>query len=229
MSAEAQKQYTKLAHIDWQPEFAAMGHGGGHTDAVSPRFVCAYVAPLIMKAEHYAGAPAVAAAGRVPNPDFERWGKFGEGTYIVFEGEQYEGGKRERIRVQVELVAKHRDKLVIERRYLGGPDFGDLIRVQSFFAEPTIRPEENPLTHPVARVGKLAEQVRTVRGQQLRCNVQSVAVDAEFDDWGSNLRATLYRHESVPGGIAAVELRANRGGEPYEFTGSIVDYQVRSR
>lgn len=229
MSADARSQYAKLVHIDWQPEFAALGHGGGHTDVVNPKFVSAYVAPLVMKAEHYAGAPVVATAGRVPNPDFERWSRFGEGTTIVFEGEQFEDGERQRIRVQVELTAKHRDKLVIERRYLGGDNFDDLIRVQSYFAEPTIRPEDNPLTHPTARVEQLADQMRTVRGQQLRCNVQSVSVDAGFDDWGRNLRATLYRNESVPGGIAAVELLAHRGSKPYEFSGTLVDYRVKPK
>ena len=40
--------YNRVEHIDWREEFASTGNHGGHTDTVKPRFVSAYVAPILL-------------------------------------------------------------------------------------------------------------------------------------------------------------------------------------
>ena len=66
---EVREQYKKLVHIRWRSEFAAAGNLGGHTDVVKPKFVAAYVAPLIKTTER-AGVVALSppVAARCPGP-----------------------------------------------------------------------------------------------------------------------------------------------------------------
>lgn len=40
--------YNRVEQVDWREEFASAGNNGGHTDTVKPRFVSAYVAPILL-------------------------------------------------------------------------------------------------------------------------------------------------------------------------------------
>ncbi len=46
--AETRGHYAKIENIAWKPEFTSAGNFGGHTDAVNPRFVRDYVAPMLL-------------------------------------------------------------------------------------------------------------------------------------------------------------------------------------
>lgn len=68
--------YNRIEHVDWREEFASAGNNGGHTDTVKPRFVSAYVAPILLAGgptERVASsAPSVSNPGQIPFPASER-------------------------------------------------------------------------------------------------------------------------------------------------------------
>ena len=82
-SAETRAQYAKVAHIHWRPEFAKAGDFGGHTDTVKAPFVQQYIAPLIM-AGMARRVQVASAAGKVRNPDYDRWAAFAPGAWTTF-------------------------------------------------------------------------------------------------------------------------------------------------
>lgn len=49
-SASTHALYAKVRTLQWQPEYAQHGNGGGHTDCKSPRFIQHVVGPLMASA-----------------------------------------------------------------------------------------------------------------------------------------------------------------------------------
>jgi hypothetical protein len=47
-SPETRMLYTKVINVHWQPKFQKTGDFGGHTDATQPKFVTAYITPLLV-------------------------------------------------------------------------------------------------------------------------------------------------------------------------------------
>ncbi len=208
--------------MPWRVEFEEAGNVGGHTDSVKGPFVQEYIAPLIMQAGAQAAQPV--AAGRTPNPDYGRWARFTEGAWAAFEGHQLFDGARRPVRMVARLVARHPDKVVIERTYRLLDAEQEPLRVQTFVAAATIAAADHPLTLSTARIITLPPASLEVGGQTLPCEVLSVETAGRFPEWGSDIACRLYVNRAVPGGLVKVSLKSHRDGEPFEFDGQLVEY-----
>jgi hypothetical protein len=226
-SSDTREQYAKLVHIRWRPEFARRGHQGGHTDVVNAQFVRDYIAPLVIKSSKPKAAVASRPAGKVQNPDYQRWARFGIGSTITWQGHQTIGGDREPMKVTATLVSKHPDRVVVERSYWPMGQRKHLApRVQSFIETAWIDPTDHPRTHPACTLTNLPGKTVKIAGKTIHCDVQQADVDAEFDDWGRDLEATLYRSDTIPGGLVKLAVKSHMGEQPFEFYGEMVDYKI---
>jgi hypothetical protein len=226
-SPETRRQYAKVVTIPWRPEFAELGYAGGHTDVLSPRFVAAYMAPRLVAQVGRAPAALASTAGKVRNPDYERWAKFGVGSCLVVEGYQERGGKRAPLRLKATLQSKSPDRLLVEREfYLTDQDATLPAQVHSLIAEAWIDPRYHPTTDPRSKLADLPAKRITVKGRTLTCLGRSIDADGSYPDWGSDLTATAYRCPELPGGLAEVELESHFEGEPFKFEGRVVDFKI---
>lgn len=226
-SAETRALYAKVAYVGWKPEFSRYGNLGGHTDALKAPFVQQYMAPLIM-AGMARGVQVTSTAGKVRNPDYERWARYAPGAFATFEGYQLLGGQKQPIRMTARLVSKHEHRLLVERTYMP-PDGGQTepSRVQQFMVEAMIAPTEHPLTSPTAKISEMPAETITIAGKALRCQVRSVQAAGEFPEYGRGVAANLWQNESLPGGMARVWLNSSKGDQPFEFRGDVVAYAAR--
>jgi pimeloyl-ACP methyl ester carboxylesterase len=226
-TAETRGQYSKVVNIQWKPEFMEAGNFGGHTDSVKAPFVQQHLAPLIM-AGMARSAPAAPAAGRIRNPDYERWARCNPGAWVTFEGYQIVGGARQPLRMTARLVSKHENRLLVERTYApvgGGNDA--LARVQQFMVESMIAPAAHPLTTSAARITDLPDETITITGRPFPCRMRQVSAAGEFPEYGRGVWAALGQNDTIPGGLARVWLRSSKGNQPFEFYGQVVDYGTR--
>ncbi|MBN1491496.1 MAG: alpha/beta hydrolase [Phycisphaerae bacterium] len=227
-SPEMRKQYAKIVYVQWRPEFMEKGWRGGHTDVLSTAFVEYQIAPLITtNVARRPEAKPVAGAGLVPNPDYDRWSRFPEGSYAVLEGHQTIGNVRRPVRVTSTLDRKSAGQLVIERSYaMLDEDPAWPQRVQSFYEEELIKPSAHPQTHPNAKIVKQLNQNVTAADGTWDCSVSTVQARDDFAEWGRDIEATLHQNTSVPGGIVKASLRSHKGSKPFEFEGQLVEWKV---
>lgn len=225
-SAETRKEYAKLVHIRWKPEFLREGNLGGHTDTVKAPFVQQHIAPLIM-AGMARGVQVASSAGKVRNPDYERWATLNPGASTTFEGYQIADGLRQELRMTARLVSKHQDRLLVERTYMardGGQK--EPLRVQQFMVEAMIAPSEHPLTSPTAKIEELPAETITINGKPLKCQVRTLRAAGDFPEYGRGVSAKLWQNESLPGGMARVWLKASKDNQPFEFRGDVVTFNA---
>ena len=165
----------------------------------------------------------------VPNPDYERWVKFGVGSYVTLEGHQKVRGEQVPMRITVTLKAKHGDRLIIERKYDPLNDEDNMpVRTEDFYPVAQIKATEHPSTDPQSRIIQLPKETVTVKGKRLVCDVKTIQATGDFRDWGDNVSAKMYTNDDIPGHLVRITLRANmaKGAEPFEFSGTLVDYKV---
>jgi hypothetical protein len=227
-SAETRALYAKVTYIRWRPEFERYGDFGGHTDALKAPFVQEYMAPLIMADMSARRVQVASAAGKVRNPDYERWATLNPGAWTTFEGYQVVSGVKQQVRMTAKLVSKHEDRLVVERTYApleGGQK--EPSRVQTFLVPAEIVPTEHPLTSPTAKITEMPAETVTIAGKPFKCRVRSVQAMGDFSEYGQNVSATVCQNESLPGGMAKVWLKSNKGSKPSEFRGQVVAYGTR--
>lgn len=226
-SAETRRQYAKVVTIPWRPEFARLGYSGGHTDVLSDRFVAAHIAPRL--AEKVGAAPAALAstAGKVRNPDYERWAKFGVGSYSIVHGYQEHRGVRTPLRLKVTLKSKSPARLLVDREfYLTDRDATFPAQVQSLIAEAWIDPTHHPSTHPGSKIRDLQAKRVTVKGRTFTCPGRSIVSAGSFPQWGSNLAAMGYRCPDLPSGLVELKLNSHFQEEPFTFDGRVVDFMI---
>jgi pimeloyl-ACP methyl ester carboxylesterase len=225
-SSLTQAEYAKIAYIRWRPEFEQYGDFGGHTDALKAPFVQHCMAPLIM-AGMAQRVQVASTSGKVRNPDYERWSRFSPGAFVTFEGYQEIGNVKQPLRVTARLVSKHADRLVIERTYVpvGGPNVPS--RVQEFLVDAEIPPAEHPLTSPNAKVTEEGTETLTIEGIPLPCRVRALQAAGSFPEYGQGVAAKVYLNDALPGGMARVWLRSNKGNQPFEFRGDVVRFLAR--
>ncbi|QDV89853.1 hypothetical protein RAS2_09280 [Phycisphaerae bacterium RAS2] len=226
-STDTRAQYAKLVHIRWKPEFASAGNLGGHVDTVKAPFVQQYIAPLIM-AGMAKQSSTLSMSGKIVNPDFKRWSRFGRGAWVRFEGEQLVDGRPQPARVTARLVSHHEDRLIVERTYetVGG-DHSSTPRVHQFLIEAMIDPGEHPLTSPAARTSDLPTESIAIMGKTYTCRGRATRATGTFPEYGSDVDAKVFECDALPGGIAKVQLRSRQGGRPFEFRGQVVAFDTR--
>jgi hypothetical protein len=228
-SPETPQQYAKIVTVPWRPEFAQFGYTGGHTDVLSSRFVAAYIAPRLV--ERVGAAPPALASreGKVRNPDYERWAKFGVGSYAVMEGYQEYRGTRTAVRLVVTLQSKSADRILAEREfYVSEQVAAPPTEVHSLIAEAWIDPSYHPTTDPRSKIADLPAKRVTVKGQTFTCSGRSIDAAESYPDWGSDLTATAYRCPDLPGGVVEIELESHFEREPFTFEGRMVDFKIVS-
>lgn len=226
-SAETRAQYAKVAYIRWTPEFARYGDLGGHTDALKAPFVQHYMAPLIMAGMARRGEIA-SAAGKVRNPDYERWASFAPGAWTTFEGHQLTDGVKQPLRMTARLVSKHEDRLLVERTYFAMDGAQkEPLRVQQFLVEAQIKPADHPLASPSAKITDAPPETLTIGSKSLNCRVRTVQATGEFPEYGRGVWATVAQNDAIPGGMARVWLKSSKGDQPFEFRGQVVAYGAR--
>jgi hypothetical protein len=225
-TSETRELYGKIVTIPWNPQFERYGNRGGHTDTVAAPFVQQFVAPLVMaNASRSSTAVASAGAGHVENPDYTRWARFGTGSWVVFEGEQAEGGMRQPIRVRTTLVEKEPDRLLIQRDVEGGGEMAHAL-TRSFYVTRYIDPKQHPMTNRAARRQALRSEAVDVGGRRMTCKAERVEIDGEFPVWGHNVKATVLSCPEIPGGIARIELSTQLDGQPIQVAGRAIDYDM---
>lgn len=228
-SAQTRQLYaSKLVVVPWRSEFARYGNHGGHTDTVSAAFIERYVAPLVKTTSGVQFATAATAAkGLVENPDYRRWARFPAGTWTIFEGRQTVDGETRPFRSKTTLVKKTATVLVLRREQLG-PTSGASAPLfdQTLYESAYIAPEEQPMTHPAARVEKLPNAQVRVGSHVFDCTVGTVSTPADFSDWGSHPEAMVYTHENVPGGIVQIDIQTRFGQQSVAIQGKLVEYHV---
>jgi pimeloyl-ACP methyl ester carboxylesterase len=224
--ADMREQYAKISYIRWRPEFESYGNLGGHTDAVKAPFVQAYIAPLIMQASAHRIQPEAGTASRmIRNPDYDRWVRFNPGSQTVFEGYQRTNGVKQRVRLIAKLVSKHEDTLVVERTYVSiGYENKQPVRVQNFFVQAWIRPQDHPLSSPDAEITRLNDKQINVGDRSLTCIVKTFRASGEFPEWGRNVNGRVAMNSAVPGGAVQVYLKAHKKNQPYEFDRKVMKF-----
>lgn len=223
-SADTRTQYAKVVNIQWKPEFMMAGNLGGHTDAVKAPFVQQYVAPLVMAGMARQAPKPLFAASKIRNPDYDRWARMNPGAWVAFEGEQVIDGVKQPLRMRAQLVAKHEDRLLVERHYLIKTADGESTRVQQFMVQAEIDPAEHPFTHPSAKITEGTPESLTVSGRALPARVRTVQASGQFPEYGRDVWARVAQNDSVPGGMLSVWLKSSQNGRPYEVRGQVVDY-----
>ncbi|MBP7936990.1 MAG: hypothetical protein KA354_20295 [Phycisphaerae bacterium] len=226
-SSATRAAYARVVHIHWRPEFEKYGDFGGHTDALKAPFVQHYLAPLVM-ASMARQEKVTSVAGKVRNPDYERWASLNPGASVTFEGYQVADGMKQPLRMTAKLMSKHEDRLLVERTYVpvGGSD-KEPSRVQQFLVDAMINPAEHPLTKPDAKITELPAETITVAGKAFQCRVRTVVAAGDFPEYGQGVSAKVWQNESLPGGMARVWLKSNKGSQPFEFQGRVVGYKLR--
>ncbi len=226
-SADTRRLYAKVVTIPWRPEYSKLGYSGGHTGALSSRFVAAHIAPRLTR--QFGPEPKTLAStkGKVRNPDYERWAKFGVGSYLVMEGFQEYQGSRTPVRLKVTLKSKSTTRLLIEREfYLADQHAALPSKIHSLIAEAWIDPSRHPSTHPQSRISDLPAKRFTVKGRAFSCQGRSIDADAEFPDWGSDLTATVYRCPDIPGTLVQIALDSHFQGQSFKFEGRTIDFDI---
>jgi hypothetical protein len=226
-SADTRAQYAKVAYIHWTPEFERYGDFGGHTDALKAPFVQHYMAPLVMAGMARQGQVA-SAAGKVRNPDYERWATLAPGSWVTFEGYQTADGQKQPLRMTAKLVSKHEDRLVVERTYVPiEAGAKEPSRLQEFVVDAMINPAYHPLSSPTAKITDSPGETITIAGKALKCRVRKIQASGDFPEYGKDVSATLWQNETLPGGMARVWLKSSKGNQPFEFRGNVVAYGTR--
>jgi len=228
-SAETRSLYaSKLVVVPWKEEFARYGNMGGHTDTVKAPFVERYVAPLITttSGKQFASA-ATAAVGTIKNPDYERWGRFEPGSWVLMDGQQTVDGVTRPLRMKVTLMSKSASRLVIRREPLPVDGrYAEAPFTQTIYESAYIAPGEDPMTHPDAQVKELPDAKVRVGSREFACKVKSISAPGEYRDWGSHPRATVYVCEEVPCGIVQIDIKTRFGQQAVTVTGRLVDYHA---
>jgi len=221
------QQYAKSVTIPWRPDFAQLGYRGGHTDVLSAHFVAAQIAPRLMQEAGTTPAKLASTYDKVPNPDYERWAGFAVGSYSVLEGYQQYRDIRSAVRVKEILRSKSADRLELHREFFLTDEHATVpSHVLSVIAEAWIKPQYHPITDPAAVRSTLPAREISVKGRAYRCLGRRVEASGQYPDWGSDLVGTVYRAETLPGGIAMLELRSHLQGEPFVFEGRAVDFEL---
>jgi len=221
---------SKVVVIPWNPEFAAYGNLGGHTDTVKGPFVQHVVAPLVLTG----GSAQVASAkprgkNRVENPDYRRWAAFSPGAWVLFEGHQMVDGERQPIRVKVSLMSRNPNSLVVEREFVGIEGAADAPTLpRRMFVAATIDPGAHPMTHPATKTESRPSTRVTVGNRNLDCEVKEFSSSGDSPDWGRNARGTVWQNSSLPGGIARIEMTTQMNGRKLEFSGTAIDSSLRT-
>ncbi len=225
-TSEVRDLYRKIVKIPWNAGFERYGNFGRHTDTVNAAFVQAFVAPLVMKASvpRTPAAMLASSAGRITNPDYQRWSKFPVGSWAEFEGYQEIKGTRQPLRMKAILESKASGSLRIHRDFTGPA--AELAPLSSeFFVVAQIDPHDHPLTHPSAAVRDQSPQSATIGGRSLTCQVRTVRSEGDFPAWGRDVEATIWTCPEVTGGIVQIELSSQIAGQNAKFFGRLVDWQ----
>jgi pimeloyl-ACP methyl ester carboxylesterase len=227
-SAETRRLYSsKIVRIAWTPAFERYGYVGGHTDVVNAQFVRAYIAPLVIKSMTVAATTST--EGKVRNPDYERWARYGVGTTVTFEGYQVVQGVKQGLRVTVTLASKHKDVLLLERNFeLPGDRVEQPMLAGQFYAHAMINPDDHPFTSPKTVKNQLPNETITIRGKAMECGVMTVQAGGNFPEWGSNVSAKVYQNPDIPGGMARIWLKTYKKNQQMEMAGDVVDYKIVS-
>lgn len=226
-SPQTRRQYAKVVRIPWRPEYAKFGYTGGHTDVLSREFVAAYIAPRIVKQVGTTPTELASTEGKVRNPDYERWAKFGVGSYLVVEGHQEHRGTRTPLRLKSTLKSKNSGRLLVEREHFLTDQHATVpVEVHSLIAEAWIDPEHHPGTDPRSKIKDLPAKRITVKGRTVTCPGRSIDAGGSYPDWGSDLTATAYRCLDLPGEVAELDLESHVQGEPFKFDGRVVDFKI---
>jgi pimeloyl-ACP methyl ester carboxylesterase len=226
-TSETRELYRKISKIPWNESFMRYGDYGRHTDTVKAPFVQAFVAPLVMKAG-VARAPdtmLVSSAGRIANPDFQRWSRFPVGSWAELEGFHVVGGKRQPLRMKATLESKSSGSLVIHREF-SGPAAEKAPLASEFFVVAQVDPRHHPLTDPLATVTERPSEAFAVGGRNVTCQARTVFSKGVFPAWGENVRATVWSCPDIPGGIVQIQLTSVMKGKPTEIYGRLVDFRV---
>lgn len=226
-SAETRQRYaSQLNVIPWKEEFARYGNYGGHTDTVSTAFVERYVAPLVKTSSgEQLAAATPAASGMVANPLYERWAGFAPGSWVLLEGQQVTNGVAHPIRIRTTLISKTPYQIVLYReQFDSSGQLESSVFPQTVFASSEIEPADGPMTHPACQSTKLPDAKLNVGQQVFDCKVLSISVPADFRDWGSQPKATVYSNAAIPGEIVQVDLHTRLGDRTVEIAAKVSDY-----
>lgn len=225
-NSEMRSLYRKVVTIPWNPQFERYGNYGGHTDTVKAAFVQHFVAPLVVTGSARAASPTATTAARlVENPDYRRWSRFGEGSWVQLEGVQVEGGAQRPIRVRVTLAGKADGRLLLDREVEGeGPFAEELTR--SFFVTRQIDPRDHPMAHPETQARAMPDETVKIGERSYRCTAREIEARGEFPVWGSNLRGVLHSSTEVPGEIVSLDLQTMLNGKPVSLKGRVVEFHV---
>ena len=167
-----------MVHIPWRPEYARLGYAGGHTDVLSSPFVAAHIAPLITKKVGAAPAALASTQGKVRNPDYERWAKYGIGSYLIVAGHQEFQGVRTPVRLKAILRSKSASRLLVDREYyLTDRDAKIPAQMQSLIAEAWIDPKHHPTTHPQSKKSKARMLPPRISKLEKSCQFSNSVID----------------------------------------------------
>jgi hypothetical protein len=163
----------------------------------------------------------------VKNPGYERWKRYEPGSWVLAEGQQTVDGVTRPVRVKVTLVSKSANRLVYRREVLTPEGKQDEFSIPTTVYESAhVAPDENPITHPDARVKDLPDTTVRVGSREFACKVRSVSTPADFHAWGSHPQATVCYCDEVPGGIVQMHIKTRLGKQSVEVTGKAVDYHA---
>ena len=226
-TSETRSLYRKIAVIPWNPQFARYGNEGGHTDTVKGPFVQQFVAPLVVVGTTRSHTAVAAGPDHAENPDYERWARFSEGAWVLFEGYQMDGEERRPIRFRSTLMEKEPDRLLIQREAEGATgEVADEL-TQSFYVTRHIESRRHPLTHPEVRRTELGNRPFEVAGRSMDCKAAKVQSTGEFEHWGKNVSATVLTCPEIPGGIAQIDLTTTLDGRMVQLVGQAVKFDAR--
>jgi hypothetical protein len=229
-SPETRRLYReKIVMMPWKAEFAKYGNNGGHIDTVNARWIEHYIAPLVKTktGKKFAAEKVSAPSGKVPNSTYDRWAKFGVGSYLLAEGTRTMEGRTERVRVKVTLKKKTARSMILEREFTSLDQPGQSLDLPAvLFESRFVDPHAQPLTHPNTKVKDLAPVTQEIAGKSMKCKARSVTTRGDFTAWGHNPSATLLLNDQIPGHIAAIKLKTQIDGRNVQYDVKTVKFNV---
>lgn len=173
----------------------------------------------------------------VPNPAYTGWAEFGAGSSVTFEGTQDNGTGEVPFRLTQTRLESSEDVVVLEvtLAILTGDQAGpsQVTRTQP---DPNIFATDHPTTDPDSEIEELANEAVMIDGQAIECEVTEIVLVEKLVllpgvlEFGpldeAKLQLTLYRNESIPGGIVKSEELRTTTTRSHKENLHVVEYHV---
>ncbi len=168
----------------------------------------------------------------VPNPGYTGWADFGIGSSVTFEGTQDDGRGEVRFRLTQTRLESAGDVVALEvtLAIFDGDQVSAPQVERPWPSGPHIFATEHPTTDPDSKITELDNEVITIDGQAIDCEVTEIVLVETFllfeapDE--AKLHLILHRNASIPGGVVKFEEVQTTTNSVHKTSQHVVEYHV---